>query len=214
MLDTIDLFPPDLIASLQTHAAEADDSVAVARACRTSARISARRAKAEAHLAEIIPALVDEGDSWHVISHGDIDSLSYLAHALDGVPHFDHVVVSTWCMARADLDRLADWLDSGRIDQLDFYVGEIFPNQYGDEYARLLEMADVYGCRVVVARNHSKIMLMQWSGGGVSPGVGEQRQHQHQPANRANHAHSITGFIRVLPGVFFRPENDCQKGAA
>lgn len=63
-------------------------------------------------------------------------------------------------MARPDLDQLAAWLDAGRIDQLDLYVGEIFPSQYGDEYARTLEMAAIYGCRVVVARNHSKIMLM------------------------------------------------------
>lgn len=37
-----------------------------------------------------------------MISHGDIDSLTYLAHALSGVSHFDHVAISTWCMARAD----------------------------------------------------------------------------------------------------------------
>lgn len=161
MLDTLDLFAPDLIAAVQrSDPAEPDASHGEARAARTAARIHARRAKSEAHLADILPARIEEGDSWHVISHGDIDSLSYLAHALAGVSHFDHVAISTWCMARADLDQIAAWLDAGRIDQLDLYVGEIFPSQYGDEYARTLEMAALYGCRVVVARNHSKVMLM------------------------------------------------------
>jgi len=161
MLDTLDLFHPDLIAGIQSsEVAEVSADPGQARAVKTAARIQARRAKSEAHLAEILPARFGHGECWHVISHGDIDSLSYLAHAIAGVSHFDRVLISTWCMARADLDRLAAWLDSGRIDQLDLYVGEIFPNQYGDEYARLQEMAGIYGCGVVVARNHSKIMLM------------------------------------------------------
>lgn len=165
MLDSLALFPAALLAAVQTPD-EALDDQAQARAARVAARIHARRAKSEAHLADILPARFADGDSWHVISHGDIDSLSYLAHALSSVTHFDHVAISTWCMARADLDQLSTWLDAGRIDQLDLYVGEIFPSQYGDEYARALEMADLYGCRVVVARNHSKVMLMASTGEG------------------------------------------------
>lgn len=160
MLDALDLFPPHLLAAVQTPADEPADDPAQARAVRHAARIHARRAKSEAILAEIMPVRIAAGDSWHVISHGDIDSLSYLAHALAGVSHLDHVAISTWCMARPDLDQIAAWLDAGRIDQLDLYVGEIFPNQYGDEYARALVMADLYGCRVVVGKNHSKVMLM------------------------------------------------------
>lgn len=156
MIDVLDLFPTSLLDAV---AAEQPDSE-TARAVSTAQRKNVRRAKAEATLADLLPPKIAPGDSWHVISHGDIDSLSYLAHLIAGVSHFDHVSVSTWCMARADLDRLAEWVDTGRIDRLDFYVGEIFPNQYGDEYARLLEMCDAFGCRVVVARNHSKVMLM------------------------------------------------------
>jgi len=167
MLDGLDLFPSDLIDAVHRTAADGvSDDVAVARAARSAARLHARRAKSEAHLAEILPARISAGESWHVISHGDIDSLSFLTHVLSGVEYLDRVLISTWCMAKPDLDQLSSWLDAGRIDQLDLYVGEIFPNQYGDEYARALEMADVYGCRVVVARNHSKIMLMSCAADG------------------------------------------------
>jgi hypothetical protein len=161
MLDILDLFPVDLISAVKSgQKEESADNAKKARAQKVATRLAIRRAKSEAHLAEILPSRYDNGDSWHVISHGDIDSLSYLSHAISGVTHFDHVAISTWCMARPDLNQLAAWLDSGRIDQLDLYVGEIFPNQYGDEYARAKEMAEIYGCRVVVARNHSKVMLM------------------------------------------------------
>ena len=74
----------------------------VARATRARQRHELRRANAEKHLADILPARFDDGDSWHVISRGDIDALSYLRHALAGVSHFDHVLMSTWCIARAD----------------------------------------------------------------------------------------------------------------
>lgn len=118
-----------------------------------------RRANAEATLAEILPARFEDGDTWHVVSRGDIDALSYLRHALAGVTHFDHVLISTWCIAKADLDELSAWLDTGRIDQFDLYAGEIFPSQYGDEYEQALRMCEAYGCRLVIAKNHSKITL-------------------------------------------------------
>lgn len=157
---TFELFPSDLLAAVSSLAAEKNETKAAARAQRTAQRHQIRRANAEAHLASILPVRIADGESWHVISRGDIDSLSYLQHALSGVDHFDYVSISTWCMARADLTQLCDWLDAGKIDQLDFYVGEIFPNQYLDEFSQLLAMARVYGCRVVVARNHSKVMCM------------------------------------------------------
>lgn len=62
-------------------------------------------------------------------------------------------------MGSADLDQIEGWIEAGRIETLELYVGEIFPSQYGDEYARALALADRYGFRLVVARNHSKIML-------------------------------------------------------
>ena len=83
----------------------------------------------------------------------------YQVHALDGVSHFDHVLMSTWCVAKLDLEEIAAWIDAGRIDQFDLYAGEIFPSQYGDEYEAMHAMCETYGCRLVIAKNHSKITL-------------------------------------------------------
>jgi hypothetical protein len=132
-----------------------------ARAVRRTSKIQTRRATAEKHLATILPARIEQGDSWHVVSHGDIDALSYLRHLLSGVSHFDHVLLSTWCIAKADLDELTHWLDAGRIDHFELYAGEIFPSQYGDEYEQMLRMCEVYDCRLVIAKNHSKVTLAE-----------------------------------------------------
>lgn len=158
-VDLFDGFDAATVASIEQNLRAQQQATGQATAMRRTSRIQTRRAKAEARLAEILPARFTEGDSWHVLSHGDIDALSYLRHALAGVTHFDHVLMSTWCIARADIEEIASWLDAGRIDQFDLYAGEIFPNQYGDEYEQMLGMCDTYGCRLVIAKNHSKITL-------------------------------------------------------
>lgn len=152
----LDLLPEfdfdDFAAAEQTRASDQRQATAL----RTRARINARRAKSEAHLAEILPAQIDDGDAWHVLSAGDVDSLSYLAHLLK-TQRMDYVMLSTWCMAREDVARLGAWLTDGSIGRMDAYVGEIFPNQYSDEHAALCETVRRGGGRVCVFRNHSKI---------------------------------------------------------
>lgn len=145
-------------ASLQFAADKAETRRAVA--AKSANRHHMRRANAEATLAEILPVRIEPGDSWHVMSRGDIDSLSYVRHILAGVTHLDHVLMSTWCIAKNDLNEISQWLDAGRIEQFDLYAGEIFPGSYGDEYEQFLKMCDLYGCRLVIAKNHSKITLL------------------------------------------------------
>lgn len=154
-----DEFQDDEIAKIAQAAAREREETAKAVAAKARHRHLMRRATAEKTLADILPDVFETDDSYHVISRGDIDSLSYLRHALAGAGHFDHVLISTWCIAKADMDELAGWLDTGRIDQLDLHVGEIFPSQYGDEYEAALKMVETYGARLVVAKNHSKVTL-------------------------------------------------------
>lgn len=150
--------PADVLAASRQHAAnKAETRRAVAQ--RSANRHHLRRATAEAHLAEILPARIEPGDSWHVVSRGDIDSLSYVRHVLAGVSHLDHLLMSTWCIAKNDLTEISNWLESGRVEQFDLYAGEIFPGSYGDEYEQMLAMCENYGARLVIAKNHSKVTL-------------------------------------------------------
>ena len=130
-----------------------------ARAQKSANRHHMRRATAEATLGTLLPARFASGESWHVMSRGDIDSLSFVRHVLAGVSHLDHVLMSTWCIAKNDLTEIASWLDAGKIEQFDLYAGEIFPGSYGDEYEQMMKMCSTYGCRLVVAKNHSKVTL-------------------------------------------------------
>ena len=135
-----------------------DESAALhAVAYKTRHRREARRAKSEAVLDTILPAIIAPGDAWHVLSSGEVDALSYLAHLLK-TTNLDHVLLSTWCMAMNDVQRLDAWLATGKIKHLDAYVGEIFPNQYAAEYEWLCASIKKHGQgRVCVFRNHSKI---------------------------------------------------------
>ena len=152
-------FDPAEIARASRQIASEKAETRRATAQKSANRHHMRRATAEATLVEILPARIEPGDSWHVVSRGDIDSLSYLRHILAGVTHLDHVLMSTWCIAKNDLNEIAAWLEAGKIEQFDLYAGEIFPGSYGDEYEQFLKMCDLYGCRLIVAKNHSKITL-------------------------------------------------------
>lgn len=161
MDSAIDLLHIDPDFCLESFNAAEQKSAAdkrVATAIRVRSRIAARRAKSEAHLATILPPTIQSGDSWHVLTSGDIDSLSFLAHILAAQP-LDHVTLSTWCMARDDVAQIARWLDAKRIGCLDAYVGEIFPSQYADAHELLCSTVRKCGGRVCVFRNHSKLFL-------------------------------------------------------
>lgn len=153
-----DGFDPAEIAAIADARILEVAQAGAARAQKARQKMHLRRAKGEAALASMLPERFTDGDSWHVMSHGDIDALSYLAHAIKAT-HFDYVAISTWCIARPDLEQIETWLESGRIDRFDLYAGEIFPSQYGDEYEYMLSMAGRYDCRLVIAKNHSKITI-------------------------------------------------------
>lgn len=156
-----DGFDPAAVAAVQRSYRANLQATGEAKATRRRARHNMRRAKAETALATILPARFDDGDTWHVLSHGDIDALSYLRHALNGVPFFDHVLISTWCIAAEDMHEIQAWLDTGKIESLHLCCGEIFPSQYGDEYELATRMVDTYGVRLTIARNHSKVILAE-----------------------------------------------------
>lgn len=142
---------PELEAALE-------GSAKMARATKTRDKIHARRAASEKVLSEILPEEIEMGDSWHVLSSGDVDSMSFMAHLMRHAD-MDYCAFSTWCMAVDDVRQFVDWLEAGRIKRLDAYVGEIFPGSYPKEYAALLDAVSRYGGRVAVFRNHSKVFL-------------------------------------------------------
>jgi len=116
-----------------------------------------RRAFSETQLLDVLPKEFKDGESYHCITAGDVDSLSYLKVILRQ-QNLDYCLFSTWCMASDDILQFDEWLESGRIKKLDAYVGEIFPNTYKFEWKRLNEIFEKHQCgRIAVFKNHSKI---------------------------------------------------------
>jgi hypothetical protein len=99
----------------------------------------------------------ENGHSYHFITGGDVDSLSFLKLVLLH-QKLDYCLFSTWCMAADDILQFRKWIEEGIIKKCDAYVGEIFPNSYAGEWFMLNKMMIETGCgRVVCFKNHSKI---------------------------------------------------------
>ena len=116
-----------------------------------------RRAFSETQLLDVLGFDFKDGESYHCITAGDVDSLSYLKCVLRQ-QDLDYCLFSTWCMAADDILQFEEWLKAGKIKKLDAYVGEIFPGSYKMEYKALKRIFDEYQCgRIAVFKNHSKI---------------------------------------------------------
>ena len=108
-------------------------------------------------LEDVLPLEVAPGECYHVISGGDVDSFSYLMWILR-MQKVKHLLCSTWRIAMCDIDEFHRQITLGRIGKLDFYVGEILPNNLPEEYHTLEEVCRDSGGRIAVFRNHSKVM--------------------------------------------------------
>jgi hypothetical protein len=116
-----------------------------------------RKAYSETKLLDVLGFNFKNGESYHCITAGDVDSLSYLKCVLRQ-QDLDYCLFSTWCMAGDDIMQIEEWLEAGKIKKLDCYVGEIFPRSYRMEWKKLNEIIDKYKCgRIAVFKNHSKI---------------------------------------------------------
>lgn len=115
-----------------------------------------RRFTSERAMEETLGWEFEKGTAYHVISSGDIDSLSFLKHILRQQP-IEYLTFSTWCMALQDIEEMERYIQLGRIARMDSYVGEIFKGSYGNEYRQLCSLHERHGGRVAIFRNHAKV---------------------------------------------------------
>jgi len=129
-----------------------------ARARKTRDTQFFRRFKSETELENILDWDFEPGCAYHIISGGDIDSLSYLKFALRQQP-LKYCIMSTWCMALQDIEEIERYLRLKQIGRMDCYVGEIFKGSYTNEWDQLCRVIRQYGGRVAMFRNHSKVYV-------------------------------------------------------
>lgn len=127
---------------------------------RMGARQLWRKAASEKALEEAMDWHWKEGDSYHCFSFGDVDSFSFIKMILRQQP-IRYAAISTWCMAGEDVLDMRKWHERGLLGRVDFFMGEIFRGSYPDVYAAVLEFIQECGGRLVIFRNHSKVMAIE-----------------------------------------------------
>lgn len=115
------------------------------------------RLMSESNLDECLDWHFESGTAYHVISYGDVDSLTFLRHIVKQ-EKLDYVLLTTWCMAKSDAKEMLSWVNRGFVGRFDFYVGEIFKNGYRGCIDVLDEICEKTSGRIARIRNHSKIM--------------------------------------------------------
>ena len=107
-----------------------------------------RRVTSELALEKELPWHFEQGASYHCLSWGDVDSLTYF-RAIVKQQHIRYAFISTWCMASEDIAEIRQWIQKGYIDRVDFYIGEIFKASYRPQYNELIALSV---CSATIAR--------------------------------------------------------------
>lgn len=126
---------------------------------RTVNKHAMRRVLSELALEKELPWHFERGVSYHCISHGDVDALTYMRVVVKQ-QRIKYALISTWCMASEDIAEIRAWIERGNIGRCDFYVGEIFKASYFKQYQELIALCKELGGRVAICRNHAKVMVM------------------------------------------------------
>lgn len=126
---------------------------------KTENRHVMRRVLSELALEKELDWHFEQGVSYHSISIGDVDALTYM-RVIVKQQRIKYALVSTWCMASEDISEIRSWIEKGYIGRVDFYVGEIFKASYYRQYQELIDLCKNLGGRVVICRNHAKVMVL------------------------------------------------------
>ena len=132
-----------------------------AKVYETSDKFEYRRAFSEIQLLDTLGGTFQfkPGAAYHFLTAGNIDSLSFLKAVLRQ-QSVRHLVVSTWCMGADDILWFREQVETGRIEKMDLYLGEIFSGSYRTEFSMVKDLYTDHPelGRYALFRNHSKIM--------------------------------------------------------
>lgn len=164
--DSLDIFETAGVNKIKKDVAETvavEYDATMARQYRRSSKVKRyslymyRRAYSETQLIDLHTEPFREGYTYHYLTNGDVDTLSYLKIILRE-HSLDYLLFSTWCIAQEDIFQLADLYEDGKLNRIDAYVGDIVPSNYKAEYALLVPFIDETGGKTIVHRNHSKCL--------------------------------------------------------
>jgi hypothetical protein len=151
-VDSLYLEPP-----VDDQVDQAPDSAAAAIRI---AKLELIRVSREENLRRIFPK-IEPGHSYHFISAGDIDALSYLTLLIERHGPFDSFYGSTWTMSRQDCELLDKYLKDGLVKSISFLTGEYFAKRETSVYASLCDVVRRHAGRLKMFKNHCKLLLVE-----------------------------------------------------
>lgn len=147
-----------------------------------------RRGFSEARILEAMKLeRLQDGCSYHFISAGDADSLSFLKVVLANFQRLEYLLISTWVMNAEDILLIREWIEEGILNRVDFYLGEIFPNSYRIEWGLLQDLIRDTKCgRLCNFKNHSKIFAGEGGGNRLLSNLPQISTPTHEPNRPAS----------------------------
>ncbi|MBR0287455.1 MAG: hypothetical protein IJQ82_00600 [Selenomonadaceae bacterium] len=147
----------DVAAEMFEDGVELDNEVSL-RIMANMTRHKMRRIQSEMALEEKLPWYWEQGVSYHCISSGDVDGLTYF-RACVKQQRIKYALLATWSMAAEDIREIRHWVNNGYIKRIDCYVGEMFLSAGRSlERRELINLCRGCGGRLVIFRTHAKVI--------------------------------------------------------
>lgn len=130
-------------------------------ALHTGARHFFKKAKNPDALAESIkgwPFL--EGDCYHCLTIGMVDSLTWLRLMMN-LQTAKYIAVSTYALFEGAVGEMFQAWEKGRFQRIDFYLGDNVRDRHPETYRRIKELLPGCGGRLVVFPNHTKVIAIE-----------------------------------------------------
>lgn len=125
-----------------------------------------RRANGTYELCKLMMTPPQPGKSYHVLTGGNIDLVSYLQWLMLFWKKIDRVFVTAFVMSGVEIQQFRQWMEGGCIGTVEVVLSDIFPRQYKVEWEALVTMYEqgLIGS-IFTSKTHAKIMLIQASDG-------------------------------------------------
>ena len=118
-----------------------------------------RRVLSELALEKQLPWHFEQGVSYHCISFGDVDALTYM-RVIVKQQKIRYALISTWVCFLEDVNEIRSWIERGYVGRVDFYISEIFKGSRQAEYEAIEKLCKELGGRVAMFRNHAKVTVL------------------------------------------------------
>ena len=144
-LPALNIEPSEKPEPLTPEATEeqADEDRRTVQTFKSIDTVKKMRLMSQANLDAVLDWHMEEGEAWHIISMGDVDSTSFLRHIVKQ-QKLIYCMVATWVIGKHDGEEMLSWVDRGYVNRFDYYVGELFQQDGRARVARF--------------RNHAKVI--------------------------------------------------------